>query len=85
MRRSCGAPAFRSTIALCGIVFAGTVRGSDHAVAYALPLVLSIGLAAGLVNGIGIVVLGLSPIVMTLAMNGVAIWLRYRLRRKIKW
>ncbi|MFI5016072.1 MAG: ABC transporter permease, partial [Hyphomicrobiales bacterium] len=59
------------TIALCGIVFAGTVRGSDHAVLYALPLVLSIGIAAGFVNGIGIVVLGLSPIVMTLAMNGI--------------
>ena len=59
------------TIALCGIVFAGLVRGSDEAVLYALPLVLLIGLAVGFVNGIGIVVLGLSPIVMTLAMNGI--------------
>jgi ribose transport system permease protein len=59
------------TIALCGIVFAGTVHGSDQAVIYAVPLVLLIGLVAGFVNGIGIVVLGLSPIVMTLAMNGI--------------
>ena len=59
------------TIALCGIVFAGTVRGSDHAVLYALPLVLLIGVLAGFVNGVGVVVLGLSPIVMTLAMNGI--------------
>ena len=59
------------TIGLCGIVFAGTVRGADHAVLYALPLVLVIGLVAGFVNGVGIVVLGISPIVMTLAMNGI--------------
>jgi ribose transport system permease protein len=59
------------TIALCGIVFAGLVRGSDEAVLYALPLVLLIGLVAGFFNGIGIVALGLSPIVMTLAMNGI--------------
>ena len=59
------------TIAICGILFAGMVRGSDEAVLYALPLVLLIGLAVGFINGIGIVVLGLSPIVMTLAMNGI--------------
>lgn len=59
------------TIALCGIVFAGMVRGSDAAVIHALPLVLLMGLAVGFFNGVGIVVLGLSPIVMTLAMNGI--------------
>jgi ribose transport system permease protein len=59
------------TIALCGIVFAGTVRGVDASMLYALPLALAIGLAVGLLNGLGIVVLGLSPIVMTLAMNGI--------------
>jgi ribose transport system permease protein len=59
------------TIALCGIVFAGMVKGSDAALPYALPFVLLIGAAIGLVNGLGIVVLGISPIVMTLAMNGI--------------
>ena len=59
------------TIGLCGILLAGLVKGSDAALLYALPTVLVLGLAIGLVNGIGIVTLGLSPIVMTLATNGI--------------
>ncbi len=59
------------TIGLCGILFAGTVNGSDAALVYALPLVLVVGALIGFVNGLGIVVLGVSPIVMTLAMNGI--------------
>jgi len=59
------------TIGLCGILLAGLVKGSDVALVYALPAVLLLGLLIGFVNGVGIVVLGLSPIVMTLAMNGV--------------
>jgi ribose transport system permease protein len=59
------------TIGLCGILLAGMVKGSDAALLYALPLVLVVGCLIGLLNGLGIVVLGLSPIVMTLAMNGI--------------
>ncbi len=59
------------TIGLCGIVLAGVVKGSDAALIYALPLVLAIGAVIGCVNGLGIVVLGVSPIVMTLALNGI--------------
>ncbi len=59
------------TIGLCGIVLAGMVKGSDAALLYALPLALLIGAAVGFINGAGIVVLGVSPIVMTLAMNGI--------------
>lgn len=59
------------TIGLCGILLAGMVKGSDVALIYALPTVLIIGCTIGLVNGLGIVVLGLSPIVMTLATNGI--------------
>ncbi len=59
------------TIGLCGILLAGMVKGSDVALIYALPLVLVIGCVIGLLNGLGIVVLGLSPIVMTLATNGI--------------
>ena len=58
-------------IALCGILFAGMVRGSDAALIYALPTVLIAGCLIGLVNGIGVVFLGLSPIVATLATNGI--------------
>ncbi len=59
------------SIALCGILFAGMVKGSDTALLYALPTVLTIGCLIGLVNGVAIVFLGLSPIVTTLATNGV--------------
>ncbi len=59
------------TIGLCGILLAGMVKGSDAALLYALPAVLIIGALIGLVNGAGIVLLGISPIVMTLAMNGI--------------
>jgi ribose transport system permease protein len=59
------------TIGLCGILLAGMVKGSDAALIYALPIVILIGLVVGFVNGAGIVLLGVSPIVMTLAVNGV--------------
>ncbi len=59
------------TIGLCGILLAGMVKGSDQVLIYALPIVLLIGCLIGLVNGLGVVFLGLSPIVVTLAMNGI--------------
>jgi len=59
------------TIGLCGILLAGMVKGSDIALIYALPLTLGIGLLIGLINGAGIVLLGISPIVMTMAANGI--------------
>lgn len=59
------------TVGLCGIVLAGMVKGSDAALLYAIPVALGLGSIIGLVNGIGVVVLGLSPIVMSLATNGV--------------
>ncbi|HWH84052.1 MAG TPA: ABC transporter permease [Burkholderiaceae bacterium] len=59
------------TIGLCGILLAGMVKGSDAALLYALPVTLGIGVLIGLLNGAGIVLLGISPIVMTLAANGI--------------
>jgi ribose transport system permease protein len=59
------------TIGFCGIVVAGFIRGSDEVALWAIPLGLLIGLGIGLVNGLGIVILGLPPIVMTLASNGI--------------
>ncbi|MFQ5785091.1 MAG: ABC transporter permease [Alphaproteobacteria bacterium] len=58
-------------IGLCGILLAGMVKGSDMALIYALPTVLIVGCLIGLVNGLGVVFLGLSPIVVTLATNGI--------------
>ncbi|MFZ2105358.1 MAG: ABC transporter permease, partial [Roseiarcus sp.] len=59
------------TIGLCGILLAGMVKGSDGRLIYALPLVLAIGAFIGLVNGVGVALLGISPVVMTLALNGI--------------
>jgi len=58
------------TIGFCGILLAGIVQGSDAALIYALPIVVIVAVLIGLVNGLGIVWLGLSPIVVTLATNG---------------
>jgi ribose transport system permease protein len=59
------------TIGIAGILLAGIVNGSDAALVYALPAVLLIACLIGFINGVGIVGLGISPIVMTLAMNGI--------------
>ena len=58
------------TIGFCGILLAGIVQGSDAALIYALPIVLIVAVLIGMINGLGIVWLGLSPIVVTLATNG---------------
>lgn len=57
---------------LCGVMLTGLAAGSDAAAIWAVPLVLLAGIMVGLLNGIGVVFLGLSPIVMTLAVNGIA-------------
>jgi ribose transport system permease protein len=59
------------TIALSGILLTGVVNGHDSALIYGIPLILCLGAGIGFVNGLGIAVLGLPPIVMTLAMNGI--------------
>lgn len=58
-------------IGLSGIILTGLVAGSDAALVYALPLVLAMACVIGFANGVGVVYLGISPIVMTLAMNGI--------------
>ncbi|MDQ6437446.1 ABC transporter permease [Mesorhizobium sp. LHD-90] len=59
------------TIGISGIILAGMVNGSDAALLYALPTVLLMAVAIGFANGVGIAYLGISPIVMTLATNGI--------------
>jgi ribose transport system permease protein len=58
-------------IGFVGILTAGLIHGADGIAAWVIPCGLLIGLALGIVNGLGIVFLGLPPIVMTLAMNGI--------------
>lgn len=59
------------TIGLIGIIVAGMVRGADSATFWAVPLGLILGLIIGVLNGLGVVVFGMPPIVVTLAMNGI--------------
>lgn len=58
-------------ITLAGVLVAGMSHGSDQALLWTVPTVLAIAAAIGAINGIGIAVLGISPIVMTLAMSGI--------------
>ena len=58
-------------MAFCGILAAGMIQGSDSATVWVVPLVLAIGALIGLCNGLGVAVLGLPPIVMTLAADGI--------------
>jgi ribose transport system permease protein len=46
-------------------------NGDNGALIYAVPLALLAGALVGLVNGIGIVIIGVPPLVMTLGMAGV--------------
>ncbi|HET7315247.1 ABC transporter permease [Salinisphaera sp.] len=57
-------------IAASGILLTQVVHGSNEIALWAIPLVLIFGSVAGLLNGIGVAILGISPIVVTLAMNG---------------
>ena len=59
------------TMAFCGILAAGLIQGSNEATIWAIPLVLVVGALIGLCNGLGVAVLGLPPIVITLATDGI--------------
>ena len=58
-------------IGLSGILATGYIHGSDSATIWVVPAVLAVGALIGLFNGLGVVFLGLAPIVMTLATNGI--------------
>lgn len=57
-------------ITMSGVLLTGLTHGLNEAAWWAVPLVLGVGMLAGAFNGIGVVVLGLPPIVVTLAANG---------------
>jgi len=58
-------------ICLSGILFASLTQGADAMLPGAALAVLLAGCLIGLLNGLGVVALGLSPIVVTLASNGI--------------
>jgi ribose transport system permease protein len=57
-------------ITLSGVLLTGLTHGSDAAAWWAVPVALGAGVLVGFFNGIGVVTLGLPPIVVTLAANG---------------
>jgi ribose transport system permease protein len=57
-------------IAFCGVVAGALINGSESAVLWVVPLLVVIGMLIGGFNGVGVAYLGVPPIVMTLATNG---------------
>jgi len=57
-------------ITLSGVLLTGLTHGANAAAVWAVPAVLGVGLLVGAFNGVGVVMLGLPPIVVTLAANG---------------
>ncbi|GAB7539644.1 ABC transporter permease subunit [Burkholderia sp. 3C] len=57
-------------ITLSGVLLTGLTHGLNEAAVWAVPAVLGAGLLVGVFNGVGVVMLGLPPIVVTLAANG---------------
>lgn len=58
-------------ITTAGVIFTGVTLGQTSHLLAGLAGALGIGLVAGLLNGIGVAKLGISPIVMTLGMNNI--------------
>lgn len=56
-------------MATAGIMLTTMTMGQDGPLLWVLPAILLFGAGLGLVNGVGVAVLGVSPLVMTLAMN----------------
>jgi ribose transport system permease protein len=59
------------TISFTGVMLAAICNGHNAPAAWAIPLALAIGIGVGLVNGLGVVFVGIPAIVMTLAASGV--------------
>ena len=59
------------TVSFTGVMLAAICNGHDAPTSWAIPLALAIGIGVGLINGLGIVLMGIPAIVMTLAIGGV--------------
>jgi ribose transport system permease protein len=58
-----------AVISICGNLIAGVGAGSDHRLLLAIPASLGVGVLVGLTNGILVGVLGLNPLIVTLAVG----------------
>jgi ribose transport system permease protein len=59
------------TISFTGVMLAAICNGHNGPALWAIPLALFTGVLVGLINGIGVVFIGIPSIVMTLAVGGV--------------
>ena len=60
-----------AVITLAGILLTSWADGSDRAARWAVPAVVLVGGLIGAINGLGIVLFGMFPLIMTLAMDGI--------------
>jgi ribose transport system permease protein len=56
-------------LATAGIMLTTLSGGNDSQLWWVIPVILVFGAAMGLANGIGVALIGVSPLIMTLAMN----------------
>jgi ribose transport system permease protein len=61
-----------SVLNAAAILLVTTTQGQDDRALYGVIATLAMGAAFGLLNGVGIAILGVPAVIMTLAMNGVA-------------
>ncbi len=58
-------------ITLGGIMTTRLTQGDNTPLVWVLPLTLAVGVAVGVVNGLGVVALRISPVIFTIAMNAI--------------
>jgi ribose transport system permease protein len=58
-----------SVITLAGVLVTAWTNGESGALVWAVPALLAVGAGIGAINGLGVVLLGISPVVFTIAMN----------------
>lgn len=59
------------TLNSAAILLTLLTQGRDENLIWAIPVILVMAAAIGLVNGIGVALLGISPVIMTLGMNAI--------------
>lgn len=59
------------TLNSAAILLTSLTQGHDNNLVWAIPLILLMAAVVGLVNGIGVALLGISPVIMTLGMNAI--------------
>ncbi len=59
------------TLNSAAILLTLLTQGQDNNLIWAIPVILIVAVGIGLINGIGVTLLGISPVIMTLGMNAI--------------